>query len=372
VLNAPRSTASRGARRRLEWWLHLCRTVGWATREFFPGCDNLIAEAATFLVRLGRVWVLGGTPAALYRVKKVRELYLFTLAHPGTRAANQAKRRLRRELGPLAVVDRPNEDGPSRVRFTLTVLTLMRGVRVPPVLDTGPITLPSTVLRPVEGWAGYVSGFWQELTLLTRRVGAQVEWKSYHLTNKRGPGGGAAILGWYRDLISLPEALIRSLRVVGGPLFASSLDYLLANRASLSGLFGVSAVPGPVRKVVAIQDAEGKSRVIAMVDYFSQTVLRPFHTYLFRLLEVIPQDVTFDQGSFLKKMEGWPTGVRYSVDLSKATDRFPIRLISLLLRGRFSPDWVSAWEDVMVGYPFSSDKGEVSYSVGNPMGAYSS
>lgn len=346
--------------------------MGWAAREFFPDGHNLISLASTFLVRLGRVWVLGGTPSALLRIKKVRELYLFTLAHPGSRGANQARRRLRRELGPLAVVDRLNEAAPERVRFTLTVLTLMRGVRVPPVLDTGPIVTPPTTSWSEGEWSGYVSGFWQELSLLTRRVGSQVMWREFHLTNKRGPGGGPAIFGWYRDLLSLPETLIKSLRVLGGEKFSLTLGYLLENSASLATLFGESGDTGFIRKVVAIQDAEGKSRVIAMVDYFSQTVLKPLHTYLFRLLEVIPQDVTFDQGSFLRKMEGWPEGVRYSVDLSKATDRFPIRLISILLRGRFPSDWVSAWEDVMVGYPFSSDKGEVSYAVGNPMGAYSS
>jgi hypothetical protein len=60
------------------------------------------------------------------------------------------------------------------------------------------------------------------------------------------------------------------------------------------------------------------------------------------------------------------------VDLSKATDRFPIDLIALVLGGRFPAEYVSAWRDVMVGYAFSSDSGEVSYRVGNPMGAYSS
>lgn len=65
-------------------------------------------------------------------------------------------------------------------------------------------------------------------------------------------------------------------------------------------------------------------------------------------------------------------GVWYSVDLSKATDRFPIDLICLVLEGRFPTQVVSSWRDVMVGYSFASDNGEVSYRVGNPMGAYSS
>lgn len=94
--------------------------------------------------------------------------------------------------------------------------------------------------------------------------------------------------------------------------------------------------------MAAIQDAEGKSRVIALLDYFSQTALRPLHQYLFRILASIPQDVTFDQGSFVDKVSSWPSGEWYSVDLSKATDRFPLDLITLVLEGRFPTEFTSA------------------------------
>lgn len=60
------------------------------------------------------------------------------------------------------------------------------------------------------------------------------------------------------------------------------------------------------------------------------------------------------------------------MDLSKATDRFPIVLISMVLRGNFSSKFVSAWEDLMVGYPFLVKGKEVRYATGNPMGALSS
>lgn len=62
----------------------------------------------------------------------------------------------------------------------------------------------------------------------------------------------------------------------------------------------------------------------------------------------------------------------YSVDLSKATDRFPIDLIALVLEGRFPKEFVDSWRDIMVGYSFHSTSGDVRYAVGNPMGAYSS
>lgn len=136
-------------------------------------------------------------------------------------------------------------------------------------------------------------------------------------------------------------------------------------------VFGVQPL-GPIRRIQAIPDAEGKSRVVAILDYLSQTALYPLHLYIFKILKKIPQDCTFDQGSFLDKIRGWEHGVWYSVDLSKATDRFPISLITLVLGGRFSPEYVAAWKKVMVGFPFQTVRGPVQYSVGNPMGAYSS
>lgn len=130
----------------------------------------------------------------------------------------------------------------------------------------------------------------------------------------------------------------------------------------------------PIRKIVGIEDKEGKTRVIAIGDYWSQTVLRPLHLWIFRILRRIRQDVTFNQGSFLDKVSGWPKGVvLYSVDLTSATDRFPIRLIADVLEGVLPKEYVQAWLDIMVGYPFlTPDKGEVRYEVGNPMGFYSS
>jgi hypothetical protein len=86
---------------------------------------------------------------------------------------------------------------------------------------------------------------------------------------------------------------------------------------------------------VGIPDKEGKTRVIAILDYFSQTALKPFHEYLFRLLRKIPQDCTFDQGSFVESVRNWKDPVYYSVDLTAATDRFPIELICWVLEGRF-------------------------------------
>lgn len=75
---------------------------------------------------------------------------------------------------------------------------------------------------------------------------------------------------------------------------------------------------------------------MAILDYMSQSVLFPVHSFLFRVLRTIPQDVTFNQGRFLELVTSWgPNTIYYSIDLSKATDRFPLRLIQFTLTPMF-------------------------------------
>jgi hypothetical protein len=120
---------------------------------------------------------------------------------------------------------------------------------------------------------------------------------------------------------------------------------------------------------------ENKVRVIAILDYFSQECLKPLHNYLGRVLRNIPQDCTYDQGSFKFKLDNSEEDF-YSVDLKSATDRFPIQVIEMILKGKFPSHYVDAWHRIMVGHPFEitlpHGTEKVSYGVGNPMGAYSS
>lgn len=97
-----------------------------------------------------------------------------------------------------------------------------------------------------------------------------------------------------------------------------------------------SVRPQPSRRIIGIQDMEGKTRMVAICDYWSQTVLRQVHTFLFRVLKRIPQDMTFQQGGFVDHVRSWGEGtVYYSVDLTKATDRFPLFIIGKVLEPMF-------------------------------------
>jgi hypothetical protein len=81
------------------------------------------------------------------------------------------------------------------------------------------------------------------------------------------------------------------------------------------------------------KEEPGKVRVFAMVDWWTQMLLRPIHLMLFGVLKNISQDATFDQdrgvqmGVQLLKSNG----IAYSYDLSAATDRLPISIQALLI-----------------------------------------
>jgi hypothetical protein len=51
-------------------------------------------------------------------------------------------------------------------------------------------------------------------------------------------------------------------------------------------------------RLAIIKDPELKMRVIAMVDYLSQFVLKPIHLEILKILRNIPNDRTFTQNPF--------------------------------------------------------------------------
>lgn len=80
-------------------------------------------------------------------------------------------------------------------------------------------------------------------------------------------------------------------------------EFIKSSSVQFPDLFGKEADSSNnifVRKLSYFSDKEGKTRIIGILDYFSQTVLKKLHQYLFRILSRIPQDCTFEQSAFLK------------------------------------------------------------------------
>jgi len=138
----------------------------------------------------------------------------------------------------------------------------------------------------------------------------------------------------------MPDNLIEDIRIVGGEKLFQKMSNLKEGLQAeiFRGVLPVE--PGFIRKLARVDDKEGKTRVIAILDYFSQSCLKPLHNYLFQVLKKIPQDRTFLQGDFEDIL--LKSKVFYSVDLTAATDRFPIELIENVLKGLLPNNYVTS------------------------------
>jgi len=87
-----------------------------------------------------------------------------------------------------------------------------------------------------------------------------------------------------------------------------------------------------IGKISLASEPAGKTRLFAICNFWVQTLLKPLHDSLMRSLKQFVTDGTFDQieqfNRILKETKGRKT---YCFDLTKATDRFPIKLQQALL-----------------------------------------
>jgi len=129
------------------------------------------------------------------------------------------------------------------------------------------------------------------------------------------------------------------------------------------------------RRISALSDLEGKTRIIGVLDYWTQTVLRPIHNMLNNILRRLPQDCTFDQKSFIHKLSK-PEAEKFyfSFDLTNATDRMPIKLQQTIIAKIIGEAKAEIWAKILVSLPFAhKESGSLYfYATGQPMGAYSS
>lgn len=124
-------------------------------------------------------------------------------------------------------------------------------------------------------------------------------------------------------------------------------------------------------------EAAGKVRVFAMVDPFTNWVLRPLHKWIFRLIRSWPVDGTFDQLAPIYRLENKSLKTYFSYDLSAATDRLPIAIQRALLEPLLGSDLASTWVRLLVERDYRLSRAGfktelLRYAVGQPMGALSS
>lgn len=135
-------------------------------------------------------------------------------------------------------------------------------------------------------------------------------------------------------------------------------------------------------QLVTKDEAAGKVRVFAMVDVWTQSLLKPLHNAIFSVLKSLPNDGTFDQEASVRRCfeKSKVANCSFGYDLSAATDRLPIDLQVSVLSSLIGLKQARLWKEILVSRAYLAPVDERSpksvpsyyYKVGQPMGAYSS
>lgn len=83
-------------------------------------------------------------------------------------------------------------------------------------------------------------------------------------------------------------------------------------------------------------------------------------------------DKTFNQTKLLAEFRPDEGHSYHSVDLTSATDRFPLFFQKELLRHLIGDERADAWARIMVDRDFQLEGSTIRYECGQPMGAFSS
>lgn len=201
----------------------------------------------------------------------------------------------------------------------------------------------------------------------------------YAIMTSGGPNGQAT---WSADLDA--KAILAS-----PTLFKHMSDFAKASGLDRFVADLVATVPTPLElnpghretvvtgRIHALEEWGGKTRLVAIMDYWTQTLLTPLHNTINYFVRRLEQDGTFNQDKIAKTVRGWTLSKDLSVnsfDLTAATDRIPIDIQVDMLAYLFGSTTIPGlWKSVLTDRDFYGPSGEnIRYAVGQPMGAKSS
>lgn len=325
-------------------------------------------EVRTFFEKVSNLIATRGLPATIAYVKLSRNAVMRVISGRPLDSSDGVS--LREGWPQWLLFLRPLVSTMEGKRILLTLLTSLRGVILKPQLDLGPI---------IDKWTGVSDIKLSEHRHACRVLGIRkksVEWKRFHMSTKRGPLG-QALLTSVTELTLLSSELLGYIYLVGGSSLRNVIEGLKVPRLKGYSIVDIWSTFFPpkrttLRRISYFSDKEGKTRVIAILDYWSQTALRPLHDTLNSILRRIPSDCTFNQNHFLKCLPSH--GPYYSIDLSNATDRMPVSVQERVIAEVIGKERAAAWVRILTGYEYAVQglPLTVSYGCGQPMGAYSS
>lgn len=127
-------------------------------------------------------------------------------------------------------------------------------------------------------------------------------------------------------------------------------------------------------RLSVLKQPENKLRTVAIVDYYSQMVLRPIHQYVDDLAKSVPCSFVHDQDAgreLCKEFTTDPNGSPVSDDATDFTDRFHRKVQEALLEILFNKEFAHDVILLMTHRRFKTPDGRfIRYGAGQPMGAF--
>jgi hypothetical protein len=261
-------------------------------------------------------------------------------------------------------------------RYVLSLLTISRSI-IPKAKEL-PKADYSTITDPYKGKDYTIPKTFIEDWVWERNLHSRLpKWdmSNHYISNKSSPFGKAtqsALFGLFCFIQTSHTILENWIGLIGEnkykDLFEDTIKMVWKDHRTFISTNRIAE-----GKLSIVKDPELKMRVIAMVDYYSQFLLRPIHNDLLRLLKKLKCDRTYTQDP--RHTWGKTMGNSFwSLDLSAATDRFPIKLQEKLIGVIYkNTEFASAWNKILTQRNYMTPEGnQLRYSVGQPMGAYSS
>lgn len=129
-----------------------------------------------------------------------------------------------------------------------------------------------------------------------------------------------------------------------------------------------------VGRIGLIQEPGYKLRAVANPGRVFQRALEPFGNAIYDYLRTLPFDCTFDQSKAIPILQDALAHGKtiHSIDLSGATDYFPLAMQEYLLRKMFPNTEVDLFVDLSKASWYMPREGEISWRRGQPLGLYPS
>lgn len=252
-------------------------------------------------------------------------------------------------------------------RVALSITKLYLRLNLEPSADVSSIEDPGTGYHLGRRWSRFLT-FW-----VRKFRKPNLAWDGqWHSSTKAGPNGHALVSS-HEDCLSLsndPEVNenLKSWMSWSDTSLLERFNYFQDKWSKLvQGDFIHS-------RLFLIAEGGGKTRPVAITDYFTQESMKSLFRDSMKALKQLETDGTYNQGHIVEKTR---QAVRdrkpiYCLDLSNATDRFPVSLQEDLLAAWIGRDRAQAWRKLLTHRKFSIGKEYVEYKVGQPMGILSS